>query len=39
VSYELFNTKAEAQEKCDALNAETGHGIRNVVDEEVSGQR
>jgi hypothetical protein len=39
VSYKLFPTEAEAQEKCAALNAEASEGFRFVVDKEIGGQR
>jgi hypothetical protein len=39
MSYKLFSTEAEAQEKCAALNAEAGEGFRFIVDKEIGGQR
>jgi hypothetical protein len=39
VSYKQFKTEAQAQEKCNALNAEASQGVRFVVDKEIGGQR
>jgi len=39
MAYKLFNTEAEAQEKCAALNAEAGAGFRFIVDKEIGGRR
>jgi hypothetical protein len=39
VSYKLFKTEAQAQEKCDALNADSGKDIRFIVHQEIGGQR
>jgi|HubBroStandDraft_6_1064221.scaffolds.fasta_scaffold4477458_1 hypothetical protein len=38
MSYKLFATEAEAQERCAALNAEAGGGFRFVVDKAIGGQ-
>jgi hypothetical protein len=38
MSYKLFATNAEAQEKCAALNAEAGESFRFVVNKAVGGQ-
>jgi hypothetical protein len=39
MSYKLFATEAEAQERCAALNADAGKGFRFVVGKAIGGQQ